>query len=1259
MLSCHFMKRQLLVLVWGCLSLASVSLSSAQLANPVIISEFMAKNSTVLTDEDNDHSDWIELHNLSSGSVNLDGWFLTDTTNNLCRWRIPATNLVARGYFVIFASGKNRSVPGLPLHTSFQLGAQGEYLALVMPDGVTIATEFAPAYPDQFDDTSYGMGMDVAATQLVAPGAPARFLIPLDGSVETNWMERAFNDTAWSSGKTGLGFDSSASASASGLYAYWPVQEGSGNVASNLVAGGADGILQGAAWVTNDPDRGTVLSFNGQDSYVSAGAIPRMGQATTNFTWSFWYRQNSVPNVNAVILGNRSGGAPGGVQFIKFTPSNFEYYHDGDIGFIPHTITTGGWHHLAVVKQGPSLSYYDNGALVGTSTAAGDIEANPFYWGGDPGATGECADGLIDDVSLWTTALTADQIKLLYQGVSPFALNGLGGFVTTDIGQQMFGVNASAYIRIPFTAPLGATFSTLTLRIQYDDGFIAYLNGVEVARRNAPTAVRWNSTATAEHPVAAASVFEEIDISAGLDALVTGGNVLAIQTLNLSAGDPDFLILPELKATTETAVGWRYFDHPTPGGANDSGFLGFVADVKFDHDRGFYDAPFSVAITCATPEATIRYTTNGTEPSLDNGATYEAPLPINGTTVLRAGAFKPGYHTKRTEAQSYLFLDQVLVQNGAGLPTDWGNDWQMDPRVVTNSAYAGRIRNDMKSLPIVSIALDPMDFWGPAGVYTQTGGRGADYERACSAELFFPDGSRQGFQINCGIQIVGSASRFMSPKHGVGLTFKSRYGSAKLKYRFFEDSEVDQFDFIAFRPNFNMSWVRTDNSGPLNNSNADGAERLHAIYVRDQFAKESQLVMGQVSAHERFVHLYINGLYWGLYNPSERNDSSFAASYYGGTKADYDAIFSDPSTIARAHNGDKNAWNDMMNIARQGLAGADAYARIQQYLDGTNLADYMMLNFYCATVDWPWQNWNAARKRQVGAQFQFYVWDAEYTLETPPWVPDDRTGVGSGPDEADSPARLYYELRKNAEWRLLFADRAHKHFFNNGALTTNQTIPRFLRLCDAIDRAIVGESARWGDVVRTSRPYTRDVEWLAEKSRLLTQFFPQRTDRVIQQFIKAGLYPNLPAPEFSQPGGTFTVPLQLTMNAPAGIIYFTTNGLDPRLPGGAIAPEARLYLEPIVISSSQQILARAWQTNAWSALNVESFTVANPAPALVVRLSGSAATISWPAQVKDFILEVADTLASPQWTAVGGVVENQVTVNVSERSRFYRLRKPL
>ncbi len=1242
--------------------LLACTVSGAQAASPVVISEFMARNTRTLADEDNTYPDWIELHNTTVATVDVGGWYLTDTPNNLSKWRIPSTNILANGYLVVFASSKNRAVPGAPLHTSFQLNGDGEYLALVMPDGVTIATEFAPTFPPQVDDVSYGDRLNVTTLHLVTNAAPARYLIPGDNTLGTNWTGLTFNDATWKSGRTGLGYTTNGTPAA--LYSYWPIREGSGNTVSNLVPGGSQGQISGAVW-TQDPVRGTVLSFNGQNAYVAAGSIPRLSQTTSNFTWSFWYRQNSVVNANAVILGNRSGGIQSPLQFIKFTPSNFEYYRGQQIGAMAYAVPSGSWRHLAVVKEGATLRYYDNGTQVGTAAVGGDIEANPFYWGGDPGAAGEAADGLIDDISLWTVPLTTDQISGLAGGLSPLSLVGIGGEIATDLKAAMFGVNASAFVRISFTCPEATGFNTLKLRVKYQDGFVAYLNGVEIARRNAPAVATWNSAATAAHGGSAAVQYEDIDVSAFLDVLQSGANVLALQGLTIGPSAPAFLILPELEGSTVEDLGNGYFMQPTPGAVNDPGVLGIAAEVQFDHERGFYGTNFNLVLTCSSPAgATIHYTTNGTAPTAVSGSVYARPIPMSRTTVLRAAAFAPGYQPSSVGCQSYLFLRDILTQTGAGFPTDWGGsptDYAMDSRVVTSPAYRDTISDDLKSLPVLSIVMDTLDIFGPAprGIYSTPKSQGVNYERPTSAEIFFPDGSKPGIQLNCGVRIAGSASRApeMTPKHGFRLLFKTQYGPSKLKYKLYDDSDQASFDTIQLRPNFNMSWVRTDNSGPLNNANADGAERTHAIYVRDQFTKSSQLAMGSVSAHERSMHLYINGLYWGVYDASEHTDASFASDYFGGDKTQYDAIFSDPSSIARAVDGDKNAWNQMMALANSGLTDNAIYGQIQSYLDVTNLADYMMLNFYCCTVDWPWQNWNAARLRETNAQFHFFVWDAEYTVETPPWVPVDRTGVGTAGNEADSPARLYNQLRQNAEWRLLFADRVQKHFYNGGALTTNQTIPRFQSLCAVIDRAIVGESARWGDVVRTSQPYTRNVEWVAERSRLLTQFFPSRTELVKQQFKNAGLDPRLDAPSFSQQGGLFTNRLALSMSAPAGTIYYTTNGTDPRLTGGALAPGAIPFASSCLLTDSTRVMARTFYTNTWSALNEAWFVMSNLPPQLSLAWSGSTLTLTWPPQVAGYQLESTQKIPPDLWTPVPMTSTNSVTLPVNGVSTFYRLRK--
>ena len=122
------------------------------------ITEFMAANDSALADENGEFSDWIEIHNPDTTPISLAGYFLTDNATNLHKWTFPTVTLNPGAYWVVFASGKNRADPAGQLHTDFQLSADGGYLALVAPDGVTVVSAFAPSYPPQFENVSFGLG---------------------------------------------------------------------------------------------------------------------------------------------------------------------------------------------------------------------------------------------------------------------------------------------------------------------------------------------------------------------------------------------------------------------------------------------------------------------------------------------------------------------------------------------------------------------------------------------------------------------------------------------------------------------------------------------------------------------------------------------------------------------------------------------------------------------------------------------------------------------------------------------------------------------------------------------------------------------------------------------------------------------------------------------------------------------------------------------------------------------------------------------
>ena len=158
--------------------------SLGQVQARVIISELLAVNDKDLKDADGDHVDWIELHNAGDATIDLAGWALTDDSKDLSKWMFPAVKIEAGGFLLVFASGKNRAKPDGELHASFKLGAGGEYLGLVRPDGQTVAHHFVMKYPKQRDDVSYGVPADwkpspASSTSVIA--GQVYFLRPTPG----------------------------------------------------------------------------------------------------------------------------------------------------------------------------------------------------------------------------------------------------------------------------------------------------------------------------------------------------------------------------------------------------------------------------------------------------------------------------------------------------------------------------------------------------------------------------------------------------------------------------------------------------------------------------------------------------------------------------------------------------------------------------------------------------------------------------------------------------------------------------------------------------------------------------------------------------------------------------------------------------------------------------------------------------------------------------------------------------------------------
>jgi len=596
-----------------------------------------------------------------------------------------------------------------------------------------------------------------------------------------------------------------------------------------------------------------------------------------------------------------------------------------------------------------------------------------------------------------------------------------------------------------------------------------------------------------------------LDGAAVAATLAVPPNVPSVVAVHVTSDDEDDLFCAlELEAQTLTTGGLAWFSEPTPGGPNGTGHGGFVDPVTADPPRGFFDETTTVVLATATEGATLAYTLDGTVPGPDHGVQVASPsttLTVDTTTILRAVAQRDGLEPAAVATHTYLFLDDVIEQpaDPAGFPLTWDGrdqspvsaDYEMDPEIVDDPAYRQDLLDGLREIPSLSLVLDPNDLFGAEdGLYVHSLQRGSEWERPASVELILPDGST-GFAVDVGVRIHGYGWRYhaYTRKHALRLEFRDRYGPKKLDYPLFADAPVDRFDSIVLRCQGSRGWQ-------------DFRDPEQSQYLRDAFARDTARDMGKLDGHATFVHLYLNGLYWGLYNPVERPDAGFAEEYLGGRDEDYDAI-NRRTTTNEAINGDLEAYETLLDLADADLSDPAAYAAVEAMLNLDDLIDYMLIHQYTVNMDGPeifsHNNMRGVRKREEGAQFHWFVWDMEYSL----WAATDDYNV-----EVDVPgsiSHVYARLRDNADFRARYAARAKEHLTGEGALTADACLARWDARADEIWDAIVGESARWGDAARAT-PYTRDVEWMTERERLRTQFFPYRTDELIRQLTQAGLY---------------------------------------------------------------------------------------------------------------------------------------------------------
>jgi len=361
---------------------------------------------------------------------------------------------------------------------------------------------------------------------------------------------------------------------------------------------------------------------------------------------------------------------------------------------------------------------------------------------------------------------------------------------------------------------------------------------------------------------------------------------------------------------------------PTPGADNNATFEGFVDDTSFSVDRGFYDSPISLEITTDTSGADIRYTTDGTPPSSTQGTLYTGPINIDETTIIRALAFKENCQPSNIDTHTYIFPESVIEQP------------RMRTAITQSSVFAPQMVDSLMAVPSISIVTD-----NPAPFQNENGAN-VRVETQTSVEMIYPDGT-PGFQEDGGLSNFGG--RFTNfPKKSFRIAFRSEFGTTSLEHPIF-----DGFDYPNFQPAEEFEVIN------LRSGSHDMAAR--GAYMSNRFTDDTMLEMGNIAPHGRFVHVYLNGEYWGQYHLRERWNADMAASYFGGSKDDYEAVnanntrseffngpFDGSNVDGDVYDGSGVEWEQ----ARSLIAGNDPFANTRNDLDIANVIDFMLLWLY-------------------------------------------------------------------------------------------------------------------------------------------------------------------------------------------------------------------------------------------------------------------------------------------------------------------------
>lgn len=783
---------------------------------------------------------------------------------------------------------------------------------------------------------------------------------------------------------------------------------------------------------------------------------------------------------------------------------------------------------------------------------------------------------------------------------------------------------------------------------------------------------KWNFPVSASLPAGGHLMVlcDELDITAP----ATNGYLHANFKLD---GDGETVVLTDPSGVSQTVVvpgltphhswardaggNWVYQESPSPGAANaGTAHAARVATPVITPPGGMFATAQNLVLACATPGATIRYTTDGGEPS-ETSAAYASPVPVAAGTTVRARAYKAGALPSPVAAATFLIESNAGRRNLAALSLSGDLEYSlyraMGVMSITGGShvantYTNTAMRDLwipgtGSLPLASINTS---------AYNIPYYRGRFNERPVGFELF-NNGGGSNLNFQAGLRVSGSGharpryklasqngatplagtwSSSSTEKPSFNAYFRADLAGRPLDFPVFPGQPVTKFESLRLRAGKN------DISNP---------------FIRDEHVRRLFVDMGQVGSRGIINTLYVNGVYKGYYNTTAHLKEGFFQQSHG-SDLPFDVI-----QVTAVSSGDNLALQEMATFVRQNsMATLANYEAMAERLDLVNFADYLVLNLFTGTGDWPHNNFVTARERSTTGKFRFYTWDAEgvygsFTVHAAwnPFTPAGANATAQGVVRGSAVSGdglnhiiriLYTRLADSPEFRLLFADRVQKHMFDDGALTPARFLARWNEL--KADMANVGVTV--SDTDNNNAPYwvngkgdgltwtTHTAANRPSRQRVLLQGYRDGNNgnaTVPGLYVTEGLWPSTRAPAFSVaagpvPAGTLVA---ITHTNATGTIYFTTDGRDPRAAGGAVQGGA--YTTPVSIGLTTTLRARVRNGTEWSPLMERLYTVAGTPPLLVTEIMYNPPDVGAVSGTEFEFIEIKNT--GLQSVALGGM----------------------